>query len=131
MFTLKKYDTIEEIVISAFSSEEEEPVSIEELKEARVGGWNSNHEEVEFSFEDQKKGIEEQGHWGWVDEQNTIHYWIGKEVPLEELIHFFAHEIGHRTGTSLEDDFEEEMRAEDFGSVATMAYKLAQQVKNS
>jgi hypothetical protein len=130
MFTLKKYNTIEEIMQSAFSSEEE-PVSLEELSDSEVVGLTGSNEEITITFEQQKQGLEEQGYWGWIDEENTIHYWMGKEIELEELIHFFAHEVGHRTGTPLEDGFDEEMRAEDFGSVATMAYKLAKQISKT
>jgi hypothetical protein len=133
-FTLKRYDNIDDLMLAALqvdanAEEEGRKVTLEDLKEATISGLNPNEEEIEFSYEQQKEGIELMGHWGWVDEHKVIHYWISKEkqVPIEDLIHFFAHEIGHRTGKELEDDFQEEMRAEGYGHAATLAYKLAKQ----
>lgn len=129
MFKLKKYDTIDEIVLACYSSDEQQ-VTLEDLEDSMIVGFTQNQEDITFDYKAQKEGMEAQGVWGWIDDEKTIHYWIGKELSMEELIHFFAHEVGHGTATHLEDDFEEEMRAEDFGHVATMAYKLALEVKN-
>jgi len=133
-FTLKRYDSIDELMLASIQVDANargkgEELTMEDLKEATVHGLNPDEEEVEFTFEQQKEGIELMGHWGWIDEFKTIHYWISneKKVSLEELIHFFAHEIGHRTGIELKDDFQEEMRAEGYGHAATLAYKLAKQ----
>ncbi len=125
LFTLKKYDTIEEIVAASFDC------PLEDIQQCAMGGFDSDENDIEFSFEDQKKGIEAQGVWGWIDEQKVIHYWLGKELPMEDLIHFFAHEIGHRTGEPDKDDFKEEMRAEGYGRTATLAYEFAKQVKEN
>lgn len=127
-FTLKRYENIDEIFLASFQSDDE-PITAEDLKEITVSGLDSNENELEFSYEQQKEGIVEQGHWGWIDSDNVIHYWIGKELSMKELIHFFAHEIGHGTGEPEEDGFKEEMRAESYGSVATLAYEFAKLIK--
>lgn len=122
-FTLKKYSSVDEILLASFQSDDE--ITIEDLKDSVVVGLDQNENELEFSYEQQKNGIIEQGYWGWVDENKVIHFWIGKELSMEELIHFFAHEIGHRTGEPDKDDFQEEMRAEGYGRTATLAYEFA------
>lgn len=129
-FKLKKYDSIDEIILACWQNEDNS-ITIEDLKESTVGGLDSNENEHEFSYEDQKEGIEQQGIWGWIDDNKVINYWIGKELSMEELIHFFAHEIGHQTGKKDDDEFQEEMRAEGYGYTATMAYSFAKLVKTN
>lgn len=127
-FTLKKYDSIDEIILACWQNEDNS-ITLEDLKESTVGGLDINENEHEFSYQYQKEGIEQQGIWGWIDDEKIIHYWIGKDLSMEELIHFFAHEIGHQTGKQDEDEFQEEMRAEGYGYTATMAYEFAKSVK--
>ncbi len=127
-FTLKRYATVDEIVLASFQIEDES-LTLKDLMESTLGGFDQNESEMEFSYEQQKDGIVEQGHWGWIDRNKVIHYWIGKELTMEDLIHFFAHEIGHRTGESDKDYFQEEMRAEGYGKAATLAYKFAKLIK--
>jgi hypothetical protein len=127
-FKLKSYDTIEGVLLASFQ-QEDESFTMEDLREGTIGGKDQNENDVEVSFEKQKEGIIKQGHWGWIDENNVIHYWIGHDLPLENLIHFFAHEIGHNTGIQDKDDFQEEMRAEGYGQTATLAYKFASEIK--
>lgn len=129
-FTLKKYNSIDEILYASFAVDYPD-MSMDEFKSSPFGGLDENQNPIVFSYEQQKDGIEEQGLWGWVSDDKVIHYWVGKEVSLEELIHFFAHEIGHRTGTPIEDDFQEEMRAEGYGETAKLAYKFAKEIKES
>lgn len=126
-FTLKKYNTIDELYYASFSAECPD-MDFEEFKKLEFGGLDADQNEVPLSYESQIEGIKNMGYWGWVDEQNVIHYWVGKKVPIEELIHFMAHEIGHRIGIPIQDDFQEEMRAEGYGEAATLAYKFAKQV---
>ncbi len=126
-FLMKEYFSIEDIVSASF---QDELITAENINEFSMGGVDSNEDNVQFSFEEQKVGIESQGIWGFVDENNVIHYWIGKDLPLDNIIHFFGHEIGHRTGKPNTDEFQEEMRAEGFGRVATLAYKFAKHLKN-
>lgn len=81
--------------------------------------------EVEVPMEDVYEGMRALGCWGWVDtENNIIHAWAEKDADPAQIMHFLAHEIGHVTSSPDEDDFEEEMRAEQYGHVAKLAYKL-------
>jgi hypothetical protein len=102
-----------------------------ELKNLEVGGFDSLDQEVEFSYKEFKKSIKKQGYWGWVDDNKIIHYWIGKKIPIEDLIHFFGHEIGHQTGEQEKDDFKEEMRAESYGYTAALAYEFSKKILNT
>lgn len=128
-FTLKRYDSVDEVVLAAWK-EEDDTMTMEDLKSSSMGGLDGNENEVEFSYNDQKEGIEKQGYWGWIDRDKLIHFWIGKELSMEELIHFFAHEIGHRTDKPYKDGFKEEMRAEGYGRTATLAYEFAKKIKD-
>jgi len=127
-FTLKKYNSIDEIILACWKNEDNS-ITLEDLKDSTIGGLDSNENEHEFSYEDQKEGIEKQGIWGWIGDDKVIHCWIGKELSMEELIHFFAHEIGHQTGIKDDDAFQEEMRAEGYGHTATTAYEFAKLIK--
>jgi hypothetical protein len=123
-FTLKKYATIDKLILASYEGEFN---SIDDLKKETMGGLDQDENEVEYSYEDQVNGIQEQGVWGFIAD-DIIHYWKNNNVPMETLIHFFAHEIGHGTGEQDSDDFQEEMRAESYGNVAELAYKYAMQV---
>lgn len=126
-FTLKRYESIDDLLLASFQTEEEQ-FTMEEMKASMFGGLDGLQQEVEFGYDVQRDGIEKQGYWGFINtDTKVIHYWIKSdaEVPIQELIHFFGHEIGHGTGVQLEDDFAEEMRAEDFGHVAALAYELS------
>jgi hypothetical protein len=122
-FKLKRYESIDGVIAELYGIPEGE-LSSDGIEGK---GISESGEEVDFNYEQQKEGISKQGYWGWVDDSKVIHYWIGKDTPIKELIHFFAHEIGHQTGEQNSDDYLEEMRAEQFGRVATLAYDLAVQ----
>ena len=81
-------------------------------------------QEHECSAEDILAGLQVTGCWGFVDKQSTIHFWAKPDADPKTLVHFFAHEIGHRTGTPCEDEVEEERRAETFGEVAAQAFEF-------
>lgn len=98
--------------------------SIEELDEFCINGEYENGEACEHPVADAIDGMKTTGCWGYVDDKSVIHYWADPSVEPTTLIHFLAHEIGHRTGEPCEDEHEEEMRAEAFGEVAKEAYEL-------
>ncbi len=128
-FTLKKYENLEEFILASFQVEDKS-MTLEDVKGSDFGGIGIDGKEVDgFTYEQYLDGLIQQGVYGFIDEDKVIHFWIGKDLPIEELIHFFAHEIGHRTGEALADDFQEEMRAEGYGYSATLAYKFAKQIK--
>lgn len=95
------------------------------LNTCEAGGIDSDGHDISFSHQEVMEGIKSMGCWGWVDtELNVIHAWKGEGVSPDMLIHFLAHEIGHITGTPDPDPFQEEMRAEQFGYVASLAMRL-------
>ena len=120
---LKRYNSHEEILASYHKC------TVSELKESTLGGEDIEGNECEYSIDDAIAGMDITGCWGYVDEQNTIHFWAKSDVDDKTLVHFFAHEIGHCSGTPCEDYMEEERRAETFGEVAAQAFEFAQAVK--
>lgn len=95
------------------------------IAESEGEGETETGETVVFTHEQELTGMHEQGCWAFVDTRtNTIHAWADEATPRELVLHLLAHEIGHITGESHPDDMQEEMRAEQFGRVAKMAYGL-------
>jgi len=126
-FILKKYNTIDDIILSPYHDGDINKEDIDGLV-----GFDLEGNEHEFSFEEYKNYLIQQGYWGWVDNNNVIHYWVGNpDVSIEELLFFFGHEIGHRIGEPLENEVEEEKRANEYGLVAELAYKFATLEKNN
>ena len=139
-FTLKQYKSAEDIIIAScndtYDNEDIPEFTRENIHEILFGGVDQDENGVEeFNFDDHVEMIKMQGVWGYITHtDSTIHYWIDKtrNFKVKDLLHFFAHEIGHGTGTPLEDHFQEEMRAEEFASVAMLAYQFSEEVlKNS
>lgn len=72
------------------------------------------------------EAIEHNGIWGFVDKpKNTIYIWAKESTPVETLVGFFAHEIGHTVGKPFVSVLKEENRVEEYAVVAKEAYKLA------
>lgn len=93
-------------------------------------GEDEHGNEIEFTHEQEIAGMRQQGCWAFVDARsNMIHAWADESAPREFVLHMLAHEIGHVTGDAHTDDFQEEMRAEQFGRVARAAYRLLPPVK--
>lgn len=105
-------------------------MTYEEMLAESVGcGQTEGGEEVEFTHEQELAGMYAQGCWAFVDNTNTIHAWAAQDADTALVVHMLAHEIGHATGTEHPDELQEEMRAEQFGRVAALAYELVQQRK--
>ena len=95
------------------------------IAESEGEGETETGETVAFTHEQELAGMRGQGCWAFVDRRtNTIHAWADEATPRELVLHMLAHEIGHITGEPHPDDMQEEMRAEQFGRVAKMAYGL-------
>ena len=119
-FTTKRYSTAVDVLAAHWE------IPVKELADSEFGGLNGQGEAVEnLSAENMLEGIELQKVWGFIDGDRCIHFWAAPDVELSMAVHFFAHEIGHKTGTALDDHFAEEMRAEDFGHVARSALDFA------
>lgn len=103
-------------------------MTYEELLAESTGvGETEGGEEVEFTHEQELAGMYAQGCWAFVDKTNTIHAWAAEDADTALVLHMLAHEVGHATGAGHPDELQEEMRAEQFGRVASLAYVLMQQ----
>ena len=86
--------------------------------------------DFELSHAEEMAALESQGCWAFVDtEAGVIHAWVSPDAPRSRVVHMFAHEIGHMVGTPLDDDIAEEMRAEEFGRVAAMAFDMMMSIE--
>lgn len=130
--TITWYASPEEVHGSLWSeAAAEHGVTVEELLQGtEVGALDENGQEVSISQEQVLEGMRAMGCWGWVDtELKVIHAWMAPDADPGLVAHFLAHEIGHVTGHPDPDDFQEEMRAEQFGYVASQALRLLQQAE--
>lgn len=119
-FTTKRYTTAADVLAAHWE------IPVKELADSEFGGLDGKGDPVEnLSAEDMLEGIELQKVWGFIDGESCIHFWAAPDAELSMVVHFFAHEIGHQTGTALDDHFAEEMRAEEFGHVARKALDFA------
>ena len=86
--------------------------------------------DFELSHADEMTALESQGCWAFVDTPaGIIHAWASPDAPRSRVVHMFAHEIGHMVGAPLDDDIAEEMRAEEFGRVAAMAFDMMMSIE--
>lgn len=86
--------------------------------------------DFELSHADELAALEAQGCWAFVDTKaGIIHAWVSPYAPRSRVVHMLAHEIGHMVGTPLDDDIAEEMRAEEFGRVAAMAFDMMMSIQ--
>lgn len=63
--------------------------------------------------------------WGWVENKETIHIWIGKKAKLDEVIEVLAHEIGHAQRPFHRNVFSEETKASKYAQTAVTALNAA------
>lgn len=117
-FEYKRHATIESVTAELWGIKESE------LKDMVINTVDTEGNEGEMSFMEEKEGIEKMGVHGFINE-STIHYWIGGNATFEVLLHFFAHEMGHGTGVQLDDLVQEELRAEEFADVTKTAFLKA------
>lgn len=130
--TITWYASPEEVHGSLWSeAAAEHGVTVEELLQGtEVGALDENGQEVSVSQEQVLEGMRAMGCWGWVDtELKVIHAWMAPDADPGLVAHFLAHEIGHVTGHPDPDDFQEEMRAEQFGHVASQALRLLREAQ--
>lgn len=109
-----------------------EPVAIDAgmtyeqlLAESEPSGTDEHGNEVTFTHEQEIAGMHEQGCWAFVEtHRKVIHAWADPAAPRGRVLHMLAHEIGHATGEPNPDSLQEEMRAEQFGRVAALAFEM-------
>lgn len=103
-------------------------LSYEDLRDSVSVGQDENGAPVELTHAQTIDAIRNQGCWGFVDTNTgTIHAWAADDADPMLVVHMLAHEIGHMTGEQHPDELQEEMRAEQFGRVAAMAFRMWRQ----
>jgi len=83
-----------------------------------------------FSYDEIIKAVRMQRHWAFVRVPNkskdeaVIHFYAADGVPLTDVAHMLGHELGHISGTILDNDAAEEKRADLYGDVAKRVLEL-------
>jgi hypothetical protein len=83
-----------------------------------------------FSYDQMLKAVRKQRHWAFVRVSNdkkataVIHFYAAADVPLSDVAWMLGHELGHISGEILDDEAEEEVRADRYGAVAAEVLKL-------
>lgn len=83
-----------------------------------------------FSYEEMLRAVRRQKHWAFVRVPKekgvaaVIHFWAAAEVPVERVAHMLGHELGHISGTILDDEAAEEKRADGYGDVAKKVVEM-------
>lgn len=124
--TIQWYDSPEAVLREYWRGPAEaEGLDVDELLlEGEGGGLTFGGEEVTFTTAEQLEGMRRQGCWGFVNtDSGQIHAWAAPDIAPEMLMHL----LGHVTGEAHPDPLQEELRAEQFGGVAAVAYHLAPQ----
>lgn len=104
---------------------EAEGVTLEELRGGMSTGVDEDGNEIEITQEQTLQAMRSMGFWGFVDTTTrTIHAWADPATPDNAIMEFLGHEIGHITGQPDASDWEEEMRADQYGSLVKMAHSL-------
>jgi hypothetical protein len=83
-----------------------------------------------FSYDQMLEAVRKQRHWAFVrlsnDKKPTaiIHFYAAADVPIGRVAWMLGHELGHISGEILDDEAEEEVRADRYGAVAAEVIKL-------
>lgn len=97
-------------------------------KNEDVGEYSVGYDGGELNSKEWVKTLELQKVWGFVDDKNTVHFWMDEKCPFETLLSFIAHETGHLNGRQYKDLTKEETKAREFDQVAVYAYKRAMKI---
>jgi hypothetical protein len=77
-----------------------------------------------FTYDEMLKAVRQQRHWAFVRVPKekgvsaVVHFFAADDVPLEDVARMLGHELGHISGEILDDEAEEEVRADRYGEVA-------------
>lgn len=95
------------------------------LAEGEMVGEDYQGNEIKMDEGQVLESIEAMGLWGFADSvTNTIHLWAAPATSPRLVAELVGHELGHLTGPQLADDLQEEMRADQFASVAAMTFDI-------
>ena len=113
------YPTVESVLKESWGGED--------ITDSTFGFMNPDGSETdqEMDVDELCRNIKRCGIWGCVNNDGTIHMWIDKDVATkEDILSFFAHEIGHLHKPAKKDFLEEEMKAERYSDITKCAYQL-------
>ncbi len=86
-----------------------------------------------FTYDEMLKAVRQQRHWAFVrvpKDTNgiaVVHFYAAKDVPLRAIAAMLGHELGHISGSILDDDAAEEERADLYGKVAAEVLEMLTQ----
>lgn len=125
---LVRHETPESI-LSAYWHADENGLTIEELLASDLTGNTEGGEEITCSVRDELEAINRLGFWGYAAPNGEIHVWVSERSIPAAVMFFLGHEIGHRsgkqvdTGNPVQDEADEERRADEYGMAAMLAFK--------
>ena len=95
------------------------------LDDGESVGVDAEGNEVAMTREDTEQAIIDMGLWGFADTKaRKIHLWAAAGTDDLRIAELIAHEIGHLTGVPVDDDVQEEMRADQYASVAVETLRI-------
>lgn len=107
-------------------------LSVDELlDDGEYVGIDSEGNEIVMTREDTERSIADMGLWGFADTSSRkIHLWASQDTDDISIAELIAHEIGHLTGVPVKDDINEEMRADQYASVAVETMRILRSRKD-
>ena len=111
------HETPESVVLAFFNMDPDLPIT--SLDDVGFGGECSDGSEVDLDGHEFVDTIRMNGMWGFCmtkESPPVIHYWHDGKRDLSTLVYMLGHEIGHASGTPLEDHIAEEQRADSYGA---------------
>lgn len=129
---LVKYDDLEALVKSAFHIKKRGPLTgplpYPEMVIQKSGSLRSKMQKM--TFEEYIERCRASKIWGYTNNGRkiVIRYWISPKAKIEDILEFFAHEIGHHMGKKYANHLKEEEKAREFEVTAVVAYRLAKDI---
>lgn len=83
-----------------------------------------------FTYDEMLRAVRKMRHWAFVRVPKqkkataVVHFYAADDVPLEHVARMLGHELGHISGEILDDEAEEEQRADLYGEVAARVLEM-------
>lgn len=126
-----------EALMSFYWRLDEQGMTWDEFRECQ--GFDPEGNEIQVTPDDEIGSIREQGFWGFSSEkEKKVYAWIAPDADPPDIMFFFGHELGHTVGKPVRGymrttaaTMKEENRADEYGSVAMLAYEWLERVKKN
>ena len=114
-----RYETAEELLSKMWNT------PIEELSSCSMGGYDGDGKEYNFSFTEMIQNIKTMGCYAFANDKKEIHFWVDVAVcdPID-FVGMIGHEKGHLTKPFLDDEMEEEIKADGHGNSSAFAFRI-------